>query len=328
VTSDRTAVSFGLAQDVELATLADELGYDVLFAPEGQGRSVFPRLTRLAEHTRQIGLATGIVNIFSRSPSTIAQEVATLDEFSDGRAILGLGVAHPDVVETFHGMDFDRPLARMEEYIELVRRYLSGNSSAYVGEFYSPGRTSFWDTFEPTRPSVPIYNAAIGPKNVRLTGSVADGWLPHLFPLDRLERGLEWLEDGAARADRDAGDIDVVMYLVVSVDEDVEQAKKAAAKHVATYMRDIPGYYTRVAKNSGFEEDVQAAQSAESLDSAADQLSEEYLNKIAIFGTEDTVRDRVASFRDAGVDMPVIRPPNSASRPQIETTLDLFGSGA
>jgi len=199
--------------------------YESAWAAEGQGKSAFGKLERWAVHTERIGLATGIVNVFSRTPAAIAQAVATLDAHSGGRAVLGLGVAHPGVVEGFHGAEFERPLPRMAEYIELVRRYLRGDPEGYDGEFFSPSRTAFWEAFAPERASIPIYNGALGPGNVRLTGQFADGWVPNLYPDSQFKEAKGWLADGAARGDRDPASIDVAMYVLTAVDEDPERAR-------------------------------------------------------------------------------------------------------
>ncbi|WP_254838889.1 LLM class flavin-dependent oxidoreductase [Natronomonas marina] len=305
---ERLGVSIALDDDMNLVQRVEELGYHSVWAAEGQGKTAFGKLERWATVTDRIRLATGIVNVFSRSPAAIAQGIATLDEHSDGRAILGLGVAHPGVVEEFHGMEFDRPLPRMVEYITLIRKYLAGSGEEFDGEFYSPGRASFWESFEPTRGEIPIYNAALGPGNVRLTGEYADGWLPNLYPREKLDEAQSWLAEGAERAGRDIGDIDVAMYVLGAVSEDPAHARQVAAKHVARYFRSIPGYYDRVAVESGFEDDVEAARNASSLDAAATAISEEYLDIVAVVGTPREAADKLQTLRDAGVNMPIIRP--------------------
>jgi alkanesulfonate monooxygenase SsuD/methylene tetrahydromethanopterin reductase-like flavin-dependent oxidoreductase (luciferase family) len=312
--TERTGVLFGRADDPHLVALAEDLGYESAWAAEGQGRTAFGKLERWATATDDIGLATGIVNVYARSPAAVAQAIATLDAHSGGRAILGLGVAHPGVVEDFHGMDFDRPLPRMAEYIELVRRYLRGDASGFGGEFFSPARTAFWDAFEPERAEIPIYNAALGPGNVRLTGEHAHGWLPNLFPTERLDEGLDWLATGAERAGRDVADVDVAMYLLVAVDEDRSAAESRVAAHVATYLRDVPGFYDRVAARAGFEDAVDRAKAADSTAAAADALPREFLDIVGLMGSAEEVRAEIASARAAGVDLPIVRAPIGADR--------------
>ncbi|MHB9287897.1 LLM class flavin-dependent oxidoreductase [Halobacteriales archaeon Cl-PHB] len=320
----RTGVLFSLRDDLELVRRAEDLGYESLWAAEGQGKTAFGKLERWATATDDIGLATGIVNVFSRTPATLAQAVATLDAHSGGRAILGLGVAHPGVVEGFHGAEFDRPLARLAEYVELVRRYLRGDPEGFDGEFFTPSRTRFWDAFDPKRAEVPIYNAALGPDNVRLTGARADGWLPNLYPEDRFATALNWLAEGAARADRAVESVDVAMYVLTAVHDDPAVARRAAAEHVAYYLREIPGYYDRLAVEAGFEADVEAVRGADSLETGADQVSDAFLDAVAVAGTPETVRVGLADLRAAGVDLPIVRAPAGTDTEWVERTLDTF----
>jgi alkanesulfonate monooxygenase SsuD/methylene tetrahydromethanopterin reductase-like flavin-dependent oxidoreductase (luciferase family)/nicotinamidase-related amidase len=317
----RTGVLFSLCDDLELVCRAEELGYESVWAAEGQGRTAFGKLERWATATDEVGLGTGVVNVFARTPAALAQAVATLDAHSGGRAILGLGVAHPGVVEAFHGVEFERPLARLAEYVELVRRYLRGDPEGFDGEFFSPRRTRFWTAFDPERADIPVYNAALGPDNVRLTGARADGWLPNLYPADRLETALDWLSQGAARADRPVADVDVAMYVLTAVHEDPAVARRAAAEHVAYYLREIPGYYDRLAREAGFEADVAAVRAADSLDAGAARVGDDFLDSVAITGPAATVREKLASLRAAGVDLPIVRAPAGTDREWIERTL-------
>ncbi|KAB1185021.1 MULTISPECIES: LLM class flavin-dependent oxidoreductase [Haloferax] len=320
----RTGVLFALRDDPSLVVRAEELGYESAWAAEGQGMTAFGKLERWAVHTEEIGLATGIVNVYSRTPATLAAATATLDAHSDGRAILGLGVAHPGVVETFHGVPFERPLARMHEYVELVRRYLRGDADSFDGEFFTPERTSFWDAFEPVRKEVPIYNGALGPGNVRLTGQVADGWVPNLYPRPQFDEALEWLETGADRAGRAVADIDVAMYVLTAVHDDPDEARRAAAEHVAYYLRDVPGYYDRAAEQAGFSDDVAAVRAASTTEAGAQEISEAFLDLVAIVGTPDEARGRLAELREMGVDLPIVRAPGGVDRDWVARTLEVF----
>ena len=322
--TERVGVLFSLRDDPDLVVRAEELSYESVWAAEGQGKTAFGKLERWATVTDDIGLATGIVNVFSRTPAALAQAAATLDAHSGGRAILGLGVAHPGVVEDFHGVPFERPLARMAEYVELLRRYLRGDPEGFDGEFYSPTRTSFWAAFEPERAEIPIYNGALGPGNVRLTGEYADGWLPNLYPESAFEEALDWLAEGAKRSGRTVEEIDVAMYVLTAVHEDRERARRAAAEHVAYYLRDIPGYYDRVARDAGFGAEVTAVREADSLEAGADEISDELLDRIAVVGTPEEARSQLARFRELGVDLPIVRAPAGADGAFVERTLRAF----
>ncbi|KTG26979.1 LLM class flavin-dependent oxidoreductase [Haloferax profundi] len=322
--SERIGVLFALRDDPSLVVRAEELGYESAWAAEGQGKTAFGKLERWAVHTDEIGLATGIVNVFSRTPATLAAATATLDAHSNGRAILGLGVAHPGVVETFHGVPFERPLSRMHEYVELVRRYLRGEADSFDGEFFTPERTSFWDAFEPVRDEVPIYNGALGPANVRLTGQVADGWLPNLYPRPQFEEAMGWLQTGAERAGRDVSDVDVAMYVLTSVHEDPDEAHRAAAEHVAYYLRDVPGYYDRAAKEAGFADEVEAVRAAPTTEAGATEISADFLAPLGIVGTPDDARRRLDELREMGVDLPIVRAPGGVDRDWVARMLEVF----
>ncbi len=321
--TERTGVLFSTRDDLDLVVLAEELGYESVWTAEGQGKTAFGKLERWAAGTTEIKLATGIVNIFARTPASTAQSIATLDAHADGRAILGLGVAHPDVVEAFHGVTFDRPLSRLESYVELVRRYLRGDTTTYEGEFFTPTRTRFWDAFEPVREEIPIYNAALGPGNVRLTGARFDGWLPNLYPLEQFSEALGWLKTGAGRAGRTVEDIDVAMYLLVAVDDDPEVARDKARAHIAYYLHDIPGYYGRVAAAAGFADEVERAEQASSTAEAAAAISDAFVDHLSVTGTPEDVKAGITSFRDAGVGLPIIRAPVGAKRSEVQRMLSV-----
>ena len=321
---ERVGILFSLRDDPELVARAEALGYESAWAAEGQGKTAFGKLERWATHTDEIGLATGIVNVFSRTPAALAQAAATLDAHSGGRAILGLGVAHPGVVEGFHGVEFERPLARMAEYVELVRRYLRGDPEGFDGAFFSPARTSFWEAFAPERAAIPIYNGALGPGNVRLTGQYADGWLPNLYPESQFEEALGWLAEGTKRGDRNPADVDVAMYVLTAVREDRERARRAAAEHVAYYVRDIPGYYARAAEQAGFEDDIEAIRAAPSTEAGADRVSDGFLQRVAVVGTPEEARAQLGEIRAMGVDLPIVRAPAGTDRAWAERTLETF----
>lgn len=320
----RTGVLFSLTDDPELVTMAEDLGYESAWTAEGQGKSAFGKLEQWASATDEIRLATGIVNVFARTPAATAQAIATLDAHSGGRAILGLGVAHPGVVEKFHGVEFERPLARLAEYVTLVRHYLRGEPGAFDGQFFSPTRTQFWEAFTPERAGIPIFNAALGPDNVRLTGQYADGWLPNLYPLDQFRNAREWLAEGAARTDRPLEDIEVAMYMLAAVDQDPAVARGDVAHHVAHYLRDIPGFYDRVAEEAGFGDDVAAARAASTTEAAAAQLSDGFLETVGIWGQPEAVQGELDRIRAAGVDVPIVRAPAGADRAGQERVLRAF----
>lgn len=270
-----------------------------------------------------MALRTGIVNVFSRSPSTIAQAIATLNDHANGRARLGLGVAHPGVVSELHGMPFDRPIERKAEYVRLVCHYLDGSvPDDRTWESFDLERLALWDNFETDPSSIPIYNAAIGPTNVQLTGHLADGWLPDMLPLSRLETALSWLAEGAECGDRSLDDVKVGLYVVAVADNDPTVARRTAAGHLAHYLREVPGYYDRVAADAGYEETVEAIQSAPSTAVATDRVDDVLVDELAVTGTPNDISTRVADLRSKGIGVPIVRVPITADKEQAASTLE------
>ncbi len=182
-------------QVIEKVKIADELGFDSVWLGESWGYELFTSMADLVRETKRIKIGAGIANIYSRSPALIASTVATLDERSGGRIILGLGPSGANVIEHWHGVPFEKPVKRTREYVEIIRMILRGEKLVYHGEFFNLER-GFKLRFTPPRPDVPIYIAAMGPKNVVQSGEIADGVLPVYWP------GNKWGEQvgRAARA--------------------------------------------------------------------------------------------------------------------------------
>src|SRR5499427_4769550 len=196
------------------AKLADELGYDSFWVPEAWGYEIFTLLTEMAVATKRIKLGTGIVNVYSRSPGLIAMSAATLDEISEGRFILGLGVSGQRVIEGFHGRSFDKPLTQTRDVIRVVRALLAGRKLSEAGAENAKYRP-FTLEMKPTRPTIPIYVAALKQKAIESIGELADGWIPTFWPYQRLAEGKAWIAAGAARTGRDPASIAVAPFTTV-----------------------------------------------------------------------------------------------------------------
>src|SRR5215468_11377557 len=164
-------------QIVEKVKIADELGFDSIWLAESWGYELFTSMADLIRETKRIKIGAGIANVYSRSPALIASTVATLDERSGGRILLGLGSSGANVIEHWHGVSFQKPVQRMREYIEIIRMILRGEKLIYHGEFFELDR-GFKLRFTPLRADLPIYVAAMGTKNILQTGELADGILP------------------------------------------------------------------------------------------------------------------------------------------------------
>src|SRR5437870_10865043 len=217
-------------QVVEKVKVADELGYDSIWLAESWGYELFTSMADLARETRRIKIGAGIANIYSRSPALIASTVATLDERSGGRIILGLGSSGVNVVEHWHGVPFEKPVKRTREYVEIIRMILRGEKLVYHGEIFNLER-GFKMRFTPPRTDIPIYIAAMGPKNVVQSGEIANGVLPTYWPANKWGEMREQLEEGARLAGRPLQSAAIAPYITcVILSEHADEHERAAAR--------------------------------------------------------------------------------------------------
>jgi coenzyme F420-dependent oxidoreductase len=307
---------------VDIVQQAESLGYDSVWVGESWGRDGFTWLTQLACHTARIKLATGITTVYSRSPALIAQTVASLDEIAGGRVILGLGTSGPIVIENWHGVPFDRPLRRTREYIEIIRLILSGERVNYQGELFQ--LKGFRLPFTPVRPTVPIYVASLGPQNLRLTGQLADGWLPIYLDANHLPDFQRDLERGAKRAGRALNAIDVAPYILSCVSEDVEAAHRLVKAHLAYYIGGMGTFYAELIARYGFADDVRRVREAWSQrdrQAAARHVTDDMVAHMAICGSPREGRAQLETYRAAGVTLPIVSFAHGASRDMVRQTL-------
>ncbi|HXH09185.1 MAG TPA: LLM class flavin-dependent oxidoreductase [Alphaproteobacteria bacterium] len=308
---------------VDIVQQAETLGYESVWVGESWGRDGFTWLTQLACHTHTIKLATGITPVYSRSPALIAQTVASLDEISEGRVILGLGTSGPIVIENWHGVPFERPLRRTREYIEIIRLVLSGERVNYKGEIFQ--LKGFRLPFAPPRSSVPIYVASLGPQNLRLTGELADGWLPIYLDVGHLPRFQQELALGAQKAGRGLSAIDVAPYILACVSADVEGARALVKAHLAYYIGGMGTFYANLIAQYGFEDAVQRVREAWGKGdrrAAAGHVSDEMVSHMAICGSPQEGREQLARYRAAGVTLPIVSFAHGACRDMIQQTLE------
>lgn len=275
---------------VALGVRAESLGYDAVWASELWGGDAFVRLTQIAERTDEIGLGTAIVNVFSRTPATLAQAAVTLDRASDGRFTLGTGVSTPKAIEDLHGMAFESPIRRAHETVSLVRRFTaeSGDPVTYDGEIFAVR------DFPPLGGSIPLWHAALGPANRRVVGRVCDGWIPHNVPFDRLERVFEDVAAAARDADRDPEAITVAPYVPAAVAADPEVARDAIRGHLAYYVGSAEGY--RKAAGGAFPDAADRIANAwrdgNRADAAA-EVTDDMVDALGVAGTPETAREKL-----------------------------------
>jgi len=307
------------------AKLADELGYDTIWVGESWGWDVFTTLTMIACHTERIRLGTGIATVFSRSPAMTAQSIASLDVISGGRATLGLGTSGRIVIEDWHGVEYSRPLDRTREYINIIRLILSGQRVDFQGEIFNLAR--FRLPFSPIQQSIPIYVASLGPRNLALTGELADGWLPTWPHVGHLPEMFRIVEQGAMEAHRSPADIDVapsILCYVSSNSEEKVEARRLLSDHIAYYVGGMGTYYYDLFTRYGYGEEaslIRQAWMSGDRSGAASMVSRDMLDNITITGDEDECREKLSKYRDNGATSPVVGCPHGCDTEVVLRTL-------
>jgi alkanesulfonate monooxygenase SsuD/methylene tetrahydromethanopterin reductase-like flavin-dependent oxidoreductase (luciferase family) len=310
---------------IERAKIADEAGIHSIWVAEAWGRDAFTLLTLLAEHTRKVQLATSIVNIYSRSPAALAQHFGTLDELSDGRVIIGLGTSGPQVIEHFHGIQFNPPLTRLKEYVEIINMLMAGTPLNFQGKLFKLGR-GFTLRFEPVRKHIPIWIASLNKLSVEFTARKADGWLPVMIPLSGLKRAIDDFRAVATAAGREARAVAVKSPGNVTVTDNVNRAKAGHAGTVAFYAARMGTFYSEQLTRFGFGDNVNQIKEAWNSGGAkagTAAVSEKLMSELGYIGGIDGAVERLKAQEAAGVDLhPVeIDAPDAASYEKIVAKL-------
>ncbi|MYS20710.1 probable F420-dependent oxidoreductase, Rv3520c family [Streptomyces sp. DvalAA-14] len=297
----------------ELARAADDLGYDVVLAPEGYRSDAASVLGLVAGVTKRVGLASGVMQIPARPPGLTALTAATLDALSGGRFRLGLGVSNPDVSDGWYGVRFDRPLARTREYVDIVRRALTGEPVEYRGEHFrlpasGPGGGAPLQVLtQPLRPRLPVYLAAVGPRNLRLAGEIADGWIGVFTAPDAVAAAVREIAAGRAAAGLDMTGFDVLPSLPTAVGDDVETAVDQLRAHYV-YMLGIGdpehNFYVAMARRMGFGAEIEVfldRLAAGDRTGAGAGVPAEFVDRTALVGPVDRLAGRMKEYDAAGV---------------------------
>ncbi len=293
-----------LPDAVERVKLAESLGYEAVYVTHIAGRESLTVLTVYAQQTERIRIGTGVVPIYTRTPATMAQTAATIDELSGGRLNLGLGVSHRPVVESWHGQTIDRPVAEMREYVAIVRAILRGESPPQ-GEKW---QTGFHLAGLAPRPELPIYVAALSPAMLRLAGEVADGvvlWLCN--PRYIADVVVPEVTAGLERAGRSAGSFDVVAAVPGARTDDPGAAYAAMRKDLIPYFG-LP-FYRAMIERSGFGEDIAAYDAAAGdLEAMQAAISDRFIEELTAVGDDAAVQAGIERYRAAGAISPCIGP--------------------
>lgn len=299
--------------NLALAQEAERLGFAVVWAAEAYGSDAPTVLAWVAAQTERIDVGAAILQIPARSPAMAAMTAATLDTLSGGRFRLGLGVSGPQVSEGWHGVRFDRPLARTREYVDIVRMALRREKVRYDGKAYQlplpdgPGK-ALTLTVHPVREHIPVYLAAVGPKNLELTGEIADGWLAVFFSPEFAAEPLARIGAGLARSGRSLKGFDVVPTVPVVVGEDWVAAADAVRPYAALYVGGMgsreQNFYNDLACRMGFEAqaaEVQDRYLARDYAGAMAAVPVEFVDATSLLGPVERIQDRMRAFAEVGV---------------------------
>ena len=319
------------ARDLEAA------GADMLWVAELYSFDAISILGFLAAHTERVELATGILPIYSRTPTLTAMTAAGLDAVSRGRFVLGIGTSGPQVIEGWHGVPFDKQLARTRELIDICRLVWKREVVAYDGDAYTLPLPPELGTGlgkplkiinHPVRDDIPIYIASLGPKNVQLTAELADGWLPAFFQPDKAAD--VWGDDlaiGAKQRDPQRAPLEIVAGGVVSIcdDETATKLRDMGRAGTALYVGGMGAkgrnFYNNVFRRYGYEreaEEIQDLYLAGKKADAAALVPDDYLKATALVGDEGWVRERVLAYKAAGVTRLSVNPVGGDPRVLID----------
>lgn len=298
---------------LEIVQEAEKLGYDSVWTAEAYGSDSATVLAWLAGQTSKIRLGAGIFQMPGRSPAMTAMTAATIDQLSNGRMIIGIGSSGPQVAEGWHGQRFAKQLQRTREYVAVVRMALARERVEFKGETLElplpdgPGK-ALKLTISTVQDRIPVYLAAIGPKNTALAGEIADGWIPTLFSPEHVSELRPLLQEGADRSGRSLNGFDIAPTVNVFVTDDLEGARNAMRPFIALYVGGMgsrkQNFYNNLVCRYGFEAEAKVIQDfylEGKREEAMAAIPDALIDTVSLCGPKDVVRERLAVYRDAGV---------------------------
>jgi F420-dependent oxidoreductase-like protein len=308
------------SRNLELAKEADRLGFAVAWVAEAYGSDAPTVLSWVAAQTERMDVGSAILQIPARQPTMAAMTAATLDTLSGGRFRLGLGVSGPQVSEGWYGVRFDKPLARTREYVEIVRQALRRERVSYAGKHFTlplpdgPGKPLKL-TVHPVRERIPIYLASIGPRNLRLTGEVADGWLAIFYSPEHGRESLELIREGRELAGRTMDGFDVVPTTPLVVGDDWQAAADRVRPYAALYVGGMgsreQNFYNNLACRMGFEAEAAEVQNRyleKDYAAAAAAVPLGFLDQTSLLGPPERIADGMRALAESGVTTLTVSP--------------------
>jgi F420-dependent oxidoreductase-like protein len=302
-----------IREAVDLARGAQDLGFECAWVAEAYGSDAPTVLAAIAASTTSIDIGSAVMQIPARTPAMTAMTAATLDGMSNGRFRLGLGVSGPQVSEGWHGVRYGDPIGRTEEYVAIVRQAIARQRVQFAGEHFTlplpdgPGKTLMLG-MSPHRRSLPVYLAAVGPKNLALAGRIADGWHAIFFDPWTGAAQVQVLRDAASASGRDPEAIDCAATVAAATGPDPVSAADAVRPNAALYVGGMgstkTNFYHRIASDMGYREaadEVQRLFLSRRYDEAAAAVPVEFLTRTSLLGTPDDMATTLEAFRAAGI---------------------------
>jgi F420-dependent oxidoreductase-like protein len=326
-----------MALDMTRILEAERLGYASVWSAEAYGSDAVTPAAWIAARTERIHVGTAIMQIPARTPAMTAMTAMTLDALSGGRFRLGLGVSGPQVVEGWHGQAFGKPLRRTREYVEVVRSILRRDKPLeFRGEYYQipytgPEATGLGKPLRSIlhgRADLPIYLAAVGPRNVALAAEIAEGWIPVFFAARRMAMFREWLGEGFRAGGRSAAaqrDFDVMPMVPVVVGDDLAACRAAIKPRLALYVGGMGArgrnFYNDIARRYGYEDDAKRIQDlylGGRKDEAAAAVPDALVDEVALCGPRERMREQLAEWQASGVTTIMVAGDTNAVRTMAE----------
>ena len=297
----------------------EKAGLDIVWVAEAYGFDAPSFMGYLAATTERVQIASGILPIYTRTPTLLAMTAAGVDAMTDGRCILGLGASGPQVIEGFHGLPYDAPIGRTREIVDICRKVWKREEPVtYEGKHYTlslpPERgTGLGKPLKiiahPVRPAIPIYIASLGPKNVEVTAEIADGWLPIFYLPEKAD--MVWGDDlrkGFAKRSPELGPLQTVAGGMLCITDDpkpiLDFGRAMAALYIGGMGARDRNFYNQLACRYGYEKEAKEIQDLY-LDGkkkeAAELIPDDFLELTNLVGSEGFVKDRIAAFKEAGV---------------------------
>ena len=288
-----------IEQVLECSKILSKSKIDTIWIPETWGMENFSMLSMVSQNAPECKIGSSIINIYSRSPSTIAMGAATVDTISRGNMILGLGTSSVPIVEEFHGYKFENPVQRMKEYVKIIRLAYSGKKISYEGKLFTLKNFSL--LIKPPRDNIPIYIAAVNSKMVHLAWEIADGVIFYLRPINEMKKTIQKMQSMRK--------IDVTCQLITCVADDSETAITRAKQTLAFYISVGKIYREFLAKNGFASEtkNIYEEFKKTGFKSNYELVTENMLKSLTVCGTPEESKKQLSLFRQTGIDLPIIQ---------------------